>query len=67
MTGVQPLLTAAEAAERLTAAGLPVGEDTVRRWGRSGRVTCVKLPFGRLRFRVEDIDALIVPIQASAA
>lgn len=61
MTPVQPFLTAAEAASRLASAGIVVSEDTVRRWGRSGRIPAVKLPLGRLRFRPEDIDALAVP------
>jgi predicted site-specific integrase-resolvase len=66
MTSVQPYLTAAEAAARLTAAGVPVSEDTVRRWGRSGRLACVKLPLGRLRFRPEDLDALATPTTGAA-
>lgn len=61
MTSVQPYLTPAEAAARLTAAGVSVSEDTVRRWGRSGRLACIKLPLGRMRFRPEDIDALATP------
>lgn len=61
MTAVQPYLTAAEAAARLTAGGVPVSEDTVRRWGRSGRIPAIKLPFGRQKFSAQDIDALLVP------
>lgn len=61
MTSVQPYLTPAEAAARLTEAGLPVSEDTIRRWGRTGRVPAIKLPFGRQRFAPKDIDALLAP------
>jgi excisionase family DNA binding protein len=58
MASVEPYLTPAEAAARLTRAGIPVSEDTVRRWAKSGRLPSAKLPFGRVRFRPEDIDAL---------
>lgn len=67
MTPVQPTITAGEAAERLTAAGVPVSEDTVRRWAKAGRIPAVKLPLGRMRFRVEDIDAIAMPTSGSAA
>lgn len=67
MTAVQPYLTAAQAAERLAEAGIRVSEDTVRRWGRSGQIACVKLPLGRMLFRPEDIDALAVPTTGAAS
>lgn len=66
MTAVLPTLTPAEAAERLTAAGVPVSDDTLRRWAKSGRVPCIRLPFGRIRFRTEDIDALTEPTAGAA-
>ena len=67
MTAVEPRITAGEAAERLTAAGVKVSEDTVRRWAKDGRVPCIELPSGRFLFRIEDIDAIAEPSQRVAS
>ena len=67
MTSVQTMLTTGEAAARLRDAGIPVSEDTVRRWAKAGLVPCVRLPLGRMRFRAEDIDALAQPTSGTAA
>lgn len=58
MTSDQALLSAPAAAQRLRDAGVPVSEDTVRRWADRGQIQAVKLPSGRYMFRAEDIDAL---------
>lgn len=54
MANTEPLLTAAEVARRCN-----VHPETIRRWTREGRLVGVKLPGGRLRYRTEDIDALM--------
>jgi len=36
-------------------------EQTLRRWARSGRVPAAQLPSGKLLFRREDIEELLVP------
>jgi predicted site-specific integrase-resolvase len=59
MTQVPPFLTAPQVAQRLTEAGLPVSEETVRQWAKSGRLASVKLPNGRHRFRPEVVDAIV--------
>lgn len=33
--------------------------DTLDGWARTGRITAVRLPSGRRRFRREDIEALV--------
>lgn len=53
MTQVRPNLTASEVAERLD-----VTPETVRAWAHSGRLRCIKLPSGRMRFPVEAIEAI---------
>lgn len=59
MTQVPPLLTAPQVAQRLTEAGLPVSDETVRQWAKAGRLASVKLPNGRHRFRPEVVDAIL--------
>lgn len=54
MTQEQPLVTAAEVARRAQ-----VHPETVRRWVREGLITAIELPSGRLRFRREDVEALL--------
>lgn len=61
MTPDQPYLTAAEAAQRLAAAGIQVSEDTLRRWATTGRMPVIKLPSGRFLFLATDVDAIAVP------
>lgn len=43
-----------------------VSVTTLRRWANDGRVAYVKLPSGQLRFRVEDLDAMVAVTQPSA-
>ncbi|MBS4103891.1 MULTISPECIES: helix-turn-helix domain-containing protein [Tsukamurella] len=52
-------MTTAEVARRLG-----VAEWTVRAWARTGRLRGFRIgggPRGRLRFRAEDVDALLTP------
>lgn len=54
MAPLPALLTASEVAERAR-----VSAETVRRWVREGQLPAITLPSGTLRFRAEDIDALL--------
>jgi excisionase family DNA binding protein len=49
-----PLLTLTEAA-----AYLKLSPRTLRRYVKDGKATARRLPGGDLRFRVEDLDALL--------
>ena len=56
------LLTASQVANRL---GVHV--ESVRRWTRDGKLAAVHLPSGRYRYRVEDVDGLLVePTKAAS-
>lgn len=59
MTQDASFLTARQAADRLTDAGMPVAKDTVQRWCREGKITAITLPGGHYRIRVEDVDAIL--------
>lgn len=52
------LLSAAKAALLLS-----VTEDTVRQWAKTGKLRHVLLPSGQRRFRREDVDAILVPVE----
>lgn len=67
MTQRTKLLTAGQVVERLADLGIEVVEETVREWARTGRLTYVRLPSGRFRFRPEDVDAVAVPTEARAS
>ena len=67
MTQDTSFLTARQAAERLTEAGMPVAKDTVQRWCRDGKIASVRLPGGYYRLRVEDVDALLTVAPATEA
>ncbi|RPJ59797.1 MAG: helix-turn-helix domain-containing protein [Acidobacteria bacterium] len=54
------LLTSTAVAERFGVTG-----ETVRRWAREGLIQAITLPSGQIRFRPEDIDALMAPTEAS--
>lgn len=54
MAQVPALLTAPEVADQAR-----VSPETVRRWVREGLLPAIELPSGRLRFRPEDIEALL--------
>jgi DNA binding domain, excisionase family len=58
MTPRPPLLTTSEVAEECR-----VDAETVRQWARQGRITAITLPGGHKRFRREDVDALLTPIE----
>ena len=54
MAQVPTLLKAQDVAERLNTSA-----ETVRRWVREKRLTAITLPGGGLRFRTEDVEALL--------
>lgn len=54
MSQEQPLVPASVVA-RLAG----VNPETIRRWVREGSLPAIVLPSGRLRFRPEDVDALL--------
>lgn len=54
MAQVPALLTAPEVADQAR-----VSPETVRRWARRGLLPAIELPSGALRFRAEDVEALL--------
>lgn len=54
MPNTEPLLTALDVSRLLK-----VHEETVRRWTRSGKLRAVDLPNRTVRYRQEDVDALV--------
>lgn len=60
MAQVPALLKAQDVADRLNTSA-----ETVRRWVRENRLTAITLPSGALRFRPEDVDALLTGAPAS--
>ena len=62
MTPPPKLLTTGKAAERI---GVSIG--TLRRWANAGRVRHVLMPSGRMRFDPADLDALMRPVETTAA
>jgi excisionase family DNA binding protein len=66
MTSVPTFLSPGEAAELLTSKGVAASEATVRRWAKAGRIPAIRLPFGRLKIRVEDVEALLEPTAGAA-
>lgn len=67
MTQEHLFLTARQAAERLTRAGMPVSKDTVQRWCRDEKITAVTLPSGYYRIHVEVVDAILAGAPVGAA
>lgn len=61
------LLTTGEAAAYLTGRGLPVSDETLRRWAEGSKVRHVKTPSGRLRFARADLDAILSPVEPTEA
>jgi len=59
MTQEDLFLTAREAADRLTKAGMTISKDTVQRWCREEKIASVKLPGGYYRIPVEVVDAIL--------
>jgi excisionase family DNA binding protein len=53
MTQTDRKLTASEVARRLD-----VTSETVRDWGRTGKLRAIRLPSGRMKFRESDVDAI---------
>jgi excisionase family DNA binding protein len=56
------LLTSTEVAARLG-----VSDETVRRWADTRRITHIRFPSGQLRFRPEDVDAILRPVEPEAS
>lgn len=61
MAQVPALLKAQDVADRLNTSA-----ETVRRWVREKRLPAVILPSGAVRFRPEDVDALVVPSERAS-
>lgn len=62
---VPELLTAGEVGKLLGG----VSDETVNRWARQGKLSCITLPSGARRFRRETVDAILAgaPAPVSAA
>lgn len=45
---------------------LGVSTDTVRRWARTGRISCIVLPSGHRRFRRADLLHITTPAEDRA-
>lgn len=45
------------------AAVLGVSDETLRRWADQGKVRHIRLPSGRLRFRRDDLEAMLQVIE----
>lgn len=65
MASEQTFLTTAEAAERLTEAGLPVTQRQVQRWVNKDQIAFTRLPNRRVHIPVSAVDALIPEPAAS--
>jgi excisionase family DNA binding protein len=50
-------LTATDVAE-----ALGVTHETVRRWAAAGAIAYIRLPSGQIRFRQEDLDAIVAGV-----
>lgn len=60
-TNDELLLTSAAAAV------VGVSDETLRRWADERKVRHIRLPSGQLRFRREDLDALLAPVEPTEA
>lgn len=49
------------------AAYLGIGEQTLRDWVLGGRIPFIRLPSGRYRFRVVDLDEMLAVKEATDA
>ncbi len=56
------LLSTSEAARLLG-----VSAETVRRWAERKRIKHIVLPSGQRRFRRQDIDAALAPVETQAS
>jgi excisionase family DNA binding protein len=52
------LLPTSEAAELLG-----VTDQTLRNWAEAGRIRHIRMPSGQIRFRRQDIDAVLEPVE----
>jgi excisionase family DNA binding protein len=49
------------------AALIGVSDETLRRWADDKKIRHVRLPSGQLRFRPEDIEAALEPVEPETA
>lgn len=54
MLADEPLLSPREAADRLQ-----VSETSVRRWVKLGRLKAIRLPSGRRKVRLSEVEAIL--------
>jgi excisionase family DNA binding protein len=52
---------------RAAAAVLGVSEQTLRNWADDRKIRHVRLPSGQLRFRREDLDEALTPVEPATA
>jgi excisionase family DNA binding protein len=57
------LLTAKEAGEALGG----ISDETINRWARQGKLSCITLPGGQRRYRREVIDAILAGTTTGSA
>ena len=53
--------------EQPAATHLGIAPRTLRRWISEGKVRAHRAPSGRLRFRLEDLDAAMTPVPTSGS
>lgn len=58
----EELLTSPQAATLLQ-----VTEETVRRWAEERKIRHIRLPSGQLRFRRQDVEEILTPVEPSQA
>lgn len=46
---------------------LGVSDETLRRWAEEKKIRHVRLPSGQLRFRPEDLNAVLEPVEPETA
>lgn len=59
MTQLPPYLTPRQMATRLTEAGVPTTEDTVRRWAREKLIARIQLPGGQYRIHEDQVEQIL--------
>jgi len=61
-----PLLSPSEAAAYLAGKGLNLTDQTLYRWAKARRVRHIALPSGLVKFRPDDLDELLAPIEPNS-
>jgi len=62
-----PALLPSEAVTYLSDRGLTISDETLRRWADKGQLRHLRLPSGQIRFRPEDLDELLTPVEPTEA